>query len=87
MNLDTMRPNFPAVSLVGKHVRFRYLPKDSKSQAIARELAGIPEAGPILVSGARKNMISLTGWVGLFAPHLFVVVDSPKEAKRDRSRR
>jgi len=77
MNTEAMRQHsevFLARELVGKHVRFRHLPKDS-------------EARPILVSGAQKNMISLVGHVGLYAPHLFVVVDPPKEAKHGRSNR
>ena len=56
-----------AEALVGKYVRFFHL---AKSQAT-----------PIRVACATdKGMIVLEGWVGEFAPHLFVVVDPPKEA-------
>jgi hypothetical protein len=56
-----------AEALVGKYVRFAHLPKS--------------KATPIRVIRATdKGMIVLERWAGEFAPHLFVVVDPPKEA-------
>jgi hypothetical protein len=56
-----------AQALVDKYVRFAHLPENS-------------QALPILVLSAESNgMIRLAGWAGLFAPHLFVVVDPPKK--------
>lgn len=52
----------------GGYVRFRYLPANIKPT-------------PLLVTHVHANgMIRLLGWAGDFAPHLFVVVDGPKEA-------
>jgi len=49
-----------ASSMVGKRVRF----------------IGQKHATPILVTAAtRDGMIELEGWVGVFAPQLFVVVE------------
>jgi hypothetical protein len=61
-----------AESLVGKHVRFRPLPKDMQPT-------------PILVIEAVNGMIRLAGWTGYFAPHLFDVVEAPKKAVRRRA--
>jgi len=59
-----------AEALVGKYVRLKVLPKDS-------------QAAPLRVNEALPNgMIRLTGWAGYFAPHLFVVVDPPKKARK-----
>lgn len=52
----------------GEYVRFKHLPKNV-------------EPAPLLVTHVHANgMIRLLGWAGDFAPHLFVVVDGPKEA-------
>jgi hypothetical protein len=54
-----------AEALVGKYVRFAYLPAGCKPT-------------PRRVTGTtRHGMIRLEGWVGDFAPHLFEVVDQP----------
>jgi hypothetical protein len=51
-----------ASELVGCKVRFRHLPEGM-------------EPTSILVIGAELNMVRLHGLAGLFAPHLFVVVE------------
>jgi hypothetical protein len=67
-----------AQELVGCKVRFRHLPHGM-------------EPTSILVIGAEANMIRLHGWTGLFAPHLFVVVEqkpvssAAREAERSPS--
>jgi hypothetical protein len=56
-----------AEALVGKYVRFRYLPRKMQPT-------------PIRVVRAENGMVRLAGWAGDFAPHLLVVVEGPKEA-------
>jgi hypothetical protein len=55
-----------ARELVGCRVRFRHLPSAMEPRSI-------------LVTAAEKNMIRLCGWAGLFAPHLFVVVERKEQ--------
>jgi hypothetical protein len=62
-----MSMNDEAEALVGKYVRFAHL-SESKASPVR------------VVRATDKGMIVLEGWVGEFAPHLFVVVDGPKEA-------
>jgi hypothetical protein len=52
----------------GDYVRFAHLPRAAKPS-------------PVMVTKILPNgMIRLLGWGGDFAPHLFVVVEGPKEA-------
>ena len=59
--------NLQAERLVGKYVRFAHLPVHCRPT-------------PIHVIEAVNGMIRLAGWAGYFSPHLFVVVEPPKEA-------
>ena len=56
---------FTAKSIVGQYVRFAPLPEDCKPT-------------PIKVTEVTANgMLRLEGRAGMYAPHLFVVVDKP----------
>jgi hypothetical protein len=56
-----------AEALVGRYVRFRYLPRDIKPT-------------PIRVVEAVNGMVRLAFHSGFYAPHLFAEVRAPKEA-------
>jgi hypothetical protein len=60
-----------ALSLLGKYVRFRHDPP-----------IHLEDSGYLVTDVTRDGLLELRGWVGEFAPHLFVVVARPPSRGR-----